>query len=362
MSRLEVRNLTKYYGKKKVLDDVSFEVRDKELFCLTGRLGSGKTTTLRLIAGLERVSSGEILKDGELINDMDPKDRNISMFFENLALYPNKNGFENIAFNLRIRRIPENEVKKRVYEIAKLLNITHLLDREPRTYSGGEAQRVALARAIVRDADIYLLDEPLSNLDALLRIQARAEFRRLQKDLAKTFVYTTHDPIEALAVGDRVGVMRDGRILQIGASEEMYERPINQYVAQFIGNPPINFVECALTERDGGLYLESEGIRINVSRLEAILRDYLNKQLIAGIRPENIRIYRQGGREGYSAEVQTTEFVGDKFVVYLKRNDEEPLRALIDVSVSYNIGEKVLFTIDEDKILLFDKSTGKLIL
>lgn len=360
MSRLEVRGLTKFFGKNKVLDDVSFTVNDREFFCITGKLGAGKTTILRIVAGLEKPTSGDVLKDGYSIKDLDPSERGVSMFFENLALYPNKSGFENIAFPLRVRRLPENEIRKRVYDTAKLLTISHLLDREPRTYSGGEAQRVALARTIVRDADIYLLDEPLSNLDALLRIQARAEFKRLQRELSKTFVYTTHDPIEAIAIGERVAVLKDGRIHQIDTPDIIYNKPSNKDVAEFVGNPMINTLVCELTALNNKLVLRGEGVTIDVTHLSEILSGSVGRELIVGIRPEHVYLSSHRPAD-LIAEVRGSEFIGDKYVIYLGLDKGLVLRATQTIEHTYSVGDRVPVSLDNRKLLIFDRQSGRLI-
>lgn len=360
MSRIELVAITKYFGKRKVLNNVSFSVNDGEFFCITGKLGSGKTTILRIIAGLEKPSSGEVRKDGENISELDPSERGVSMFFENLALYPTKNGFENIAFPLRVRRLPEQEIRKRVYEIAKFLNITHLLDRLPRTYSGGEAQRVALARAIIRDADIFLLDEPLSNLDALLRIQARTEFKRLQKELSKTFVYTTHDPIEAIAIGERIAVLKEGEILQVGTPHEIYNRPFNKDVAEFVGNPMINLFDCTVSRNEDRILLKANDLSIDSTQLYEILKHYIGDEVVVGVRPEHVYIKEpQTGQPLF--DVKAAEFIGDKFVIYVGMGDDFTLRATRSKDYDISLGGKVSVEINAERVLIFDKRSGKLI-
>ncbi|MEM4310979.1 MAG: ABC transporter ATP-binding protein [Nitrososphaerales archaeon] len=360
MEKLKLENISKSFGKKIVLDDINLSVFDKEFFCITGRLGAGKTTLLRIIAGLETPSSGNVYLDGEVINYVDPKDRRISMFFENLALYPNKTGFENIAFPLRIKKLPEDEIKKRVYEISELLNIKYLLDRLPRTFSGGEAQRVALARALVRDAKIYLLDEPLSNIDALLRIQARAEFRRLQRYLGKTFIYTTHDPIEALAVGDRVCVMREGKVLQIDKPNLLYDKPKDRYVAAFVGNPPMNFITCVLCQEDGTLYLSHDKFRLDVTKFKEAISDLIDREVDVGIRPEYIEVSKGRIEKGIGTKVLSTEYLGDKLILYLGLNDLI-IRAIGNPELTYSMDEEVWIRFSSEKIHILDKKTEKVL-
>lgn len=359
--KLKIERLSKFFGKKEVLHDINFSVYNKEFFCITGRPGVGKTTLLRIIAGLETPTSGNIYINGKLVNDVDPRDRGVSMFFENLALYPNKNAFENIAFPLRVRKFPENEIRRRVLEIAKLLNIEYLLDRLPRTFSGGEAQRVALARTLIRDAEIYLLDEPLSNLDALLRIQARSEFKRLQKDLGKTFVYATHDPIEALALGDRVCVMHNGRILQLDKPEIIYDRPVNKYVAVFVGNPPMNIIPCEVVESDQKLYLRHEKFSIDATRFKNVLRDLIGGEALLGIRPEHIKVYAKKVEGGIPLKVMSIEYLGDRAILYFSFNDIL-LRVLGEPGKIYNVGESLWIKFDDERIHVIDRQTDKVLI
>lgn len=357
MEKLRLENITKYFQNKRVLQDVSFSVYDKEFFCITGRPGAGKTTLLRIIAGLENPTSGNIYLNGKLVNDVDPSERKVSMFFENLALYPNKTGFENIAFPLRVRNYSQDEIRKRVLEMAKLLNIEHLLDRLPRTFSGGEAQRVALARTLIREAEIYLLDEPLSNIDALLRIQARAEFKRLREDLGKTFIYSTHDPIEALALGDRVCIMHEGKILQIDSPDVVYNYPKQKYVAVFVGNPPMNIITCYVAQEGEKLYLKHEKFSIDVTRLKPIIQSYVGKDVALGIRPEHIELSRQKTENSVEIELMSIEYLGDITVLYFEL-DNTLLRALGKPGEVYNIGERLWIRFKEHKMHLIDEHTN----
>jgi len=357
MEKLRLEGITKRFGKKEVLHDVSFSVSDKEFFCITGRPGAGKTTLLRIIAGLEKQTCGNVYIDGKLVNDVDPSERRVSMFFENLALYPNKTGFENIAFPLRIRKYPKDEIRKRVLEVAKLLNIEYLLDRSPRTFSGGEAQRVALARTLIRDAEIYLLDEPLSNIDALLRIRARTEFMRLQKDLGKTFIYSTHDPIEALALGDRLCVMHEGKVLQIDRPEIVYDQPKNKYVAVFVGNPPMNIIPCYVSQENEKLHLKHEKFALNITKLKPIIQDYVGKKILLGIRPEHIEPSKQRSKDSVEVELALIEYLGDREVLCFEL-DDVVLKVLGKVGEMYSVGEKLWIKFNEDKIHLIDYYSG----
>jgi ABC-type sugar transport system ATPase subunit len=361
MEKLRLENIRKVFGTKEVLHDVSFSVFDKEFFCITGRPGAGKTTLLRIIAGLETPTNGQIYIDGKLVNNVDPSERKVSMFFENLALYPNKTGFENIAFPLRIRKYPEDEIKKRVLEIARLLNIEYLLDRFPRTYSGGEAQRVALARTLIRDAEIYLLDEPLSNIDALLRIQTRTEFKKLQKELGKTFIYATHDPIEALALGNRICIMHEGKALQIDTPEVIYNHPKDIHVALFVGNPPMNLIPSHVVKKKDRFYLECEKLSIDVTQLRPLIENYEGKTILIGIRPEYIKVSKQSIENAVEAKLLSIEYLGDRFVLYFEL-DGVMLRALGEVGERYSIGETIWVKFNEEKIHLIDKQTGSVLI
>jgi multiple sugar transport system ATP-binding protein len=257
MAIVVCRNLTKYYGDGMAVKAINLEVREGEFLVIVGPSGCGKTTTLRMIAGLETVSSGEILIDGDVVNRVEPRHRDIAMVFQNYALYPHKNVFDNIAYPLQLRRVPKAEIQRRVQETAKLLSIEPLLARKIRQLSGGERQRVALGRAIVRQPRLFLMDEPLSNLDAQLRIQMRREIIRLQRQLQITTVYVTHDQVEAMTMGDRIVVMRGGDVLQVGDPVTIYNSPANQFVARFIGSPPMNLFDGALATMDGELTLQT---------------------------------------------------------------------------------------------------------
>jgi ABC-type sugar transport system ATPase subunit len=361
MEKLRLENIRKVFGAKEVLCDVSFSVFDKEFFCITGRPGAGKTTLLRIIAGLEAPTSGQVYIDGRLVNDVDPSERRVSMFFENLALYPNKTGFENIAFPLRIRKYPETEIRKRVLEIARLLNIEHLLDRFPKTYSGGEAQRVALARTLIRDAEIYLLDEPLSNIDALLRVQARTEFKKLQKEIGKTFIYATHDPIEALALGDRICVIHEGKVLQIDTPEVIYNNPKDINVALFVGNPPMNLISSYVMQENDKIYLKCEKLSIDITRLKPLIENYIGKTILIGIRPEHIKVSKQSVGNAIEVKLLSIEYLGDRFVLYFEL-DDVMLRALGEIGEKYSIGETIWVKFNEEKIHLIDKQTGSVLI
>ena len=302
MASLSLRGIYKRYpGGVVAVSDFTMNIKDKEFIILVGPSGCGKSTTLRMIAGLEEISEGELFIGDRLVNDVAPKDLDIAMVFQNYALYPHMTVFENMAFGLKLRKVPKDEIKKLVEEAAKILDIAHLLDRKPKALSGGQRQRVALGRAIVRDPQVFLLDEPLSNLDAKLRAQMRTELSKLHKKLGTTFIYVTHDQIEAMTMGDRIVVMKDGYIQQIDSPINLYENPVNKFVAGFMGSPQMNFINAKLimlngkytvefgsedtkTTRGRKFYVELPGAKTDTEALKY----YVDKEVILGIRPENI--------------------------------------------------------------------------
>lgn len=289
MAGLSFKNVVKKYDQNTVVYDFNLEIQDKEFLVLVGPSGCGKTTTLRMIAGLEETTSGEIYIGDQLINNVAPKDRDIAMVFQSYALYPHMSVYENMAFGLKLRKMPKDDIDRRVKETAKILDIEHLLERKPKALSGGQRQRVALGRAIVREPKVFLMDEPLSNLDAKLRVQMRAEISKLRHRLQTTVVYVTHDQTEAMTMGDRIVVMKDGFIQQVDTPMNLYNHPCNMFVAGFIGSPAMNFLRVTLIEENGQLWLVNKELRLPtfVERREA-LTPYLGKEIIMGIRPESI--------------------------------------------------------------------------
>ena len=289
MAGLSFKNVVKKYDQNTVVYDFNLEIHDKEFLVLVGPSGCGKTTTLRMIAGLEETTSGEIYIGDQLINNVAPKDRDIAMVFQSYALYPHMSVYENMAFGLKLRKMPKDDIARRVKEAAVILDIEHLLERKPKALSGGQRQRVALGRAIVREPKVFLMDEPLSNLDAKLRVQMRAEISKLRHRLQTTVVYVTHDQTEAMTMGDRIVVMKDGFIQQVDTPMNLYNHPCNMFVAGFIGSPAMNFLRVTLIEENGQLWLVNKELRLPtfVERREA-LTPYLGKEIIMGIRPESI--------------------------------------------------------------------------
>ncbi|HZP85450.1 MAG TPA: sn-glycerol-3-phosphate ABC transporter ATP-binding protein UgpC [Burkholderiales bacterium] len=291
MARVAIENLNKRFDGFHAVKDVNLAIRDKEFVVLVGPSGCGKTTTLRMVAGLESISSGRILIDDTLVNQLPPMDRDIAMVFQNYALYPHMSVYDNMAFGLKMRKFDRTDISRRVQEAAEILGIQQLLRRKPRQLSGGQRQRVALGRAIVRHPQVFLFDEPLSNLDAQLRVQMRVELRKLHDRLGTTAIYVTHDQVEAMTLGDRVVVMKDGVVQQVGAPLELYDHPANRFVAGFLGSPSMNFATVRVSQVDGGIWCASAGLRLKVpEECASRLRRYVGKEVTLGIRPKDLRI------------------------------------------------------------------------
>src|SRR5499427_560289 len=290
MAEVALRNVVKRFEEVEAVRSIDLDIPDNELVVLVGPSGCGKSTTLRMIAGLEEVTSGEIFIGGELVNDLPPKDRDIAMVFQNYALYPHMTAFENMAFGLRLRKFPKSEIRARVEDAARILDITDLLERRPKQLSGGQRQRVAMGRAIVRHPKVFLFDEPLSNLDAKLRVQMRTEIKRVHQKVKTTTVYVTHDQVEAMTLADRVVVMNQGRIEQIGTPYELYHNPRTRFVAGFIGSPAMNFMPCRLEQNGSGMRVRiSDAIAFPVpSANEGRYRSVVGKEMVLGLRPEHI--------------------------------------------------------------------------
>jgi multiple sugar transport system ATP-binding protein len=344
-----------------VVKDVTINIQDGEFMVLVGPSGCGKTTTLRMVAGLEEITEGEIYIGERLVNDLSPKDRDIAMVFQNYALYPHMNVYENMAFGLRLRRFPREEIEQRVQEAAKLLGLEQLLYRKPGELSGGQRQRVAMGRAIVRRPKVYLMDEPLSNLDAKLRVQMRAELQKLHRRLGVTTIYVTHDQTEAMTLGDRLVLMKDGVVQQIGTPLEIYEMPKNQYVAGFIGSPAMNFINCGLETINGDLYIKAAGFAAKVpeSKKASFLKSK-SKEFILGIRPEDLydkMFARLATPENtIEAGVEIVEPVGSE--VYLHLNCAgDFIIARVDSHTQAQVGQKMEIVLDLEKMHIFDKES-----
>jgi multiple sugar transport system ATP-binding protein len=358
MATVELQNLSKIYeGGVKAVDNANISVGDKEFLVLVGPSGCGKTTTLRCIAGLEEITDGELSIDGTRMNDVAPKDRDIAMVFQNYALYPHMSVYENMAFGLKIRKYPRSEIETRVRDAAQILDIEELLDRKPKALSGGQRQRVAVGRAIVRKPKVFLFDEPLSNLDAKLRVQMRAELASLHTRLQATMVYVTHDQVEAMTMGDRIVVMRDGLIQQIGTPLALYNTPVNRFVAGFIGSPPMNIMKVNLKESGGGLVIEEAGFQIEVAAAhQDRLRSHVGRDLFMGIRPEDLT-YAEGARGGaITASVDVVEPLGAETHIYLTVGSNQ-LIARVGPEVDVRVGTEIALSPNMDRVHYFDLET-----
>jgi multiple sugar transport system ATP-binding protein len=367
MSKVSLKNVYKLYSEDvKAVVDFNLEIADKEFIILVGPSGCGKSTTLRMIAGLEEITKGEIKIDDVISNDIPPKDRNIAMVFQNYALYPHMTVFDNMAFGLKLRKTSKEEIQSRVEEAARILNIFHLLSRKPKALSGGQRQRVALGRAIVRDPKVFLLDEPLSNLDAKLRAQMRAEISKLHKRLGTTFIYVTHDQTEAMTMADRIVVMKDGYIQQVDTPYNLYKAPCNQFVAGFIGSPQMNFIDSILTHEDGKFSLMFGKNKVSIPEnkdKDKKLISYENKTVTLGIRPEDIHdeFASLANAEVLDALVEVAELTGIETFLYLTV-DLQPLTARVSPKSTAKPGDKIKIAIDTERIHIFDKTTGKTII
>jgi multiple sugar transport system ATP-binding protein len=364
LARVRLKSLTKRFGDVVAVNDVSLEVEDKEFLVLLGPSGCGKTTTLRCVAGLETPDEGEIYIGDTLVNELPPKDRDVAMVFQSYALYPHMKVFDNIAFPLKMRKVPRNEIEGRVKRVAELLRITNLLDRKPKQLSGGEAQRVALGRAIVRDPRVFLMDEPLSNLDAKLRIYMRAELKRLQKDLGVTTVYVTHDQVEAMTMAERIAIMNYGVLQQLATPDKVYDSPQSLFVAGFIGSPPMNFIDCTFMEKDGECFIDAGVFTLPIPDTigHAVKQQATSSKLILGVRPEDILVHKKrvpvANVEG---EVYVLEPLGSEIVLDLKVGDNL-IKAKTPPDFRANTGDSVWLSFDINRVHVFDKKTEKAII
>jgi multiple sugar transport system ATP-binding protein len=356
VASLRLENVTKRFGQLTALKSVSLEIADGEFFAVLGPPGAGKTTLLRTIVGLEKPDEGDVYADGERITEVYPGDRDIAIMFQNLALYPDKTVFGNLAFPLRQAKLPKEEIRKRVERTAQTLHIEHLLARKPAKLSGGERQRVALGRALVREPRAFLFDEPLSALDALLRLEMRAELKHLQRDLGRTLVYVTHDQVEAMSMPDRVAVLREGVIQQVDTPENIYHRPVNQFVATVVGSPPMNFIPCTVAASNGSLSVQHELFEVDV---KAGLSLTEGSPCLLGIRPEDVRV-ETGDAEGFPASVYVTEPLGGETVVDLRLGDRV-VKALAPPSVELVQDAAVRVSLDASRLHVF-KESGEAVL
>ena len=357
MAQVVLKDLNKKYDEVHAVKDVNLTIRDKEFMVLVGPSGCGKTTTLRMVAGLEEITAGEIAIGDRIVNDLPPKDRDIAMVFQNYALYPHMSVYDNMAFGLRMRKFERPEIDKRVKRAAEILGIQPLLARRPRQLSGGQRQRVALGRAIVRNPRVFLFDEPLSNLDAALRVQMRVELKRLHDRLETTAIYVTHDQVEAMTLGDRVVVMKDGVVKQVGAPLELYERPTNRFVAGFIGSPAMNFITVRIAEGEGGLWAEAAGLRVRVPphKTEA-LRRHTGQSVVMGLRPEALHPANGATEYSFDANVEVVEPLGSEILLDVRVGDA-PVVAKMEPSMRVAAHDKVRLAFDPERVHFFDAST-----
>ena len=359
MAKVELKGITKVYeGNVRAVDNANIVVEDKEFVVLVGPSGCGKSTTLRMVAGLEDITEGELYIDGELMNDVPPKDRNIAMVFQNYALYPHMTVYDNMAFGLRIKKVEKSEIDRRVHEAARILDIEKFLDRKPKALSGGQRQRVAVGRAIVRNPKVFLFDEPLSNLDAKLRVQMRAELSDLHLRLNATIIYVTHDQVEAMTMANKIVVMKDGKIQQIGAPLFLYNHPVNKFIAGFIGSPPMNFFNVKVLEEGGSLILEEGSFKIKpfADHIQ-YLKKYVGKEITFGIRPEDLAYTEKPASENnMQMKITVVEPLGADIHLWLT-TEAHSLVARTEPHYNFKVGDMVNFIPHLDKARYFDKET-----
>jgi multiple sugar transport system ATP-binding protein len=359
MAKVELKSLVKVYeGNVTAVDKANITINDKEFVVFVGPSGCGKSTTLRMVAGLEDITEGELFIDGKLVNDVPPKDRDIAMVFQNYALYPHMTVYENMAFGLKIRKVPKAEIDQRVREAAKTLDIEKLLERKPKQLSGGQRQRVAVGRAIVRHPKVFLFDEPLSNLDAKLRVQMRAELIELHNRLQATMIYVTHDQVEAMTMGDKIVVMRDGKVQQIGSPLYLYNHPINKFVAGFMGSPPMNFLTVKVIEEGGQIVIDEGTFKLKPAAEHAsLLKAYVGKDVTFGIRPEDLPVASEGVDStsgNILGKVTVVEPLGAEINIYAATKDGS-LTSRVPPHHSYKIGDSISFAPIMAKARYFDK-------
>lgn len=368
MSNLSLKNIKKVYpGNVTAVEDFNLEIEDKEFIVFVGPSGCGKSTTLQMIAGLEEITAGTLKIDDKVVNDIPPKDRDIAMVFQNYALYPHMTVYDNMAFGLKLRKIPKDDIDKAVTNAAKILDIESLLSRKPKALSGGQRQRVALGRAIVRNPKVFLMDEPLSNLDAKLRVQMRTEISMLHQRLQTTFIYVTHDQTEAMTMGTRIVVMKDGFIQQVDTPQVIYDHPANMFVAGFIGSPQMNFFETKLRQDKDQYFLSLYDTEIEITKAQGELlveKGYLGKDMILGVRPEDIdnspRFLKDHPESHLKADVRVTELMGAETYIYMTKGGVDFIARVNGTSLVKH-GEEITVALDRSKIHVFDKETEETI-
>ncbi len=361
MASVTYRNVKKSFGDITVINDFSLEIKDKEFIVFVGPSGCGKSTNLRMLAGLEEITDGEILIGDRVVNDVPPKDRDIAMVLQSYALYPHMSVYDNMAFGLKLRKTPKDEIDRRVKEAAESLGLSALLDRKPKALSGGQRQRVAVGRAIVREPEVFLMDEPLSNLDAKLRVSARAEISQLHRRLGTTFIYVTHDQVEAMTMGDRIVVLSDGNLQQVDTPRNLYNEPANVFVAGFIGSPSMNFFDSTLVSEEGNLFVDTGDFRLAVpDDKKGLFSDYVGKEVIFGIRPEHVHAPQFAPpsiiASELSATVEVIELLGHE-IHLMTSTGKNSLVATIDPRLNANVGSQLDLVADMNNMHLFDKDT-----
>ncbi|MBQ9887096.1 MAG: sn-glycerol-3-phosphate ABC transporter ATP-binding protein UgpC [Lachnospiraceae bacterium] len=364
MASLSLKNIYKVYPNGfEAVKDFNLEIEDKEFIIFVGPSGCGKSTTLRMIAGLEEISSGELMIDGVVVNEVEPKDRDIAMVFQNYALYPHMTVYDNMAFGLKLRKVPKAQIEEQVTEAAKILNLGELLDRKPKALSGGQRQRVAMGRAIVRNPKVFLMDEPLSNLDAKLRVQMRIEISKLHQRLGATIIYVTHDQTEAMTLGTRIVVLKDGVIQQVDTPQNLYDYPENLFVAGFIGSPQMNFLdaECKVSGQKVTLTTGELNIKVPADKAAKLIEGgYDGKTVVVGIRPEDVEdasiLIKSDGETVVESTIKVYEMLGAEVFLYF---DVEgfPMTARVDPRTTARTGDVVKFSLNTDKLHIFDKET-----
>ena len=368
MATVKLTNVKKIYGKDTVaVQEFNLDIADKEFIVFVGPSGCGKSTTLRMIAGLEEISEGTVEIDGVVVNDLQPRDRNIAMVFQNYALYPHLTVFENMAFPLRLKKVPQDEVYKRVTEAAEILGITQYLTRKPRALSGGQRQRVAIGRAMVRDSKVFLMDEPLSNLDAKLRNQMRAEIILLRQKIDTTFIYVTHDQTEAMTLGDRIVIMKDGFVQQVGTPTEVFDMPVNLFVAEFIGAPKMNTFKTNLVREGDKFFVTPYGAKIEVTGKKAEMlkaRNVQSQEIVLGVRPEHMNLAQPGDPAAISSTIRVNEMMGSELHLHVvEENGDKLIVRIPTVSLEdeqrkhMNFGETLYVTFEGKVMHFFDPET-----
>ena len=368
MANLSLQNICKVYDNGyEAVKDFNLEIEDKDFIIFVGPSGCGKSTTLRMIAGLEDISSGTLEIDDKVVNDIEAKDRDIAMVFQSYALYPHLTVYDNMAFGLKLKKVPKDEIDKKVRNAAKILDLEKLLDRKPKALSGGQRQRVAMGRAIVREPKVFLMDEPLSNLDAKLRVQMRTEISKLHERLGATIIYVTHDQTEAMTLGTKIVVLKDGIIQQVDTPQNLYNYPKNKFVAGFIGSPQMNFLDAKVSLKNNKVVLNIEDNELVIPEAKGkVLQQggYINKTVTIGIRPENVHDISEGKEVNIGSEIQSTvnvyELLGSEVYLYFNI-DKFPVTARVSANTSARVGDKVKFKLDMEKVHIFDNDTGEII-